>query len=238
MSIILSYCGWLRNPNHQLLDGLTLVYPRISRVSTIQKWRCRISQPSTLFRGMNMDEHPFPTFSGLHRSIRSSQLLVQQGSRIIPEGWRPASNWIGRRWCLTSMCPGHDFSGMGQSHSRTPRRDGPLEASKKGSHRNLQSCHFGIEMHEHDVSICCYEMTKTDEPWPLQEMRTLQIGGGMKNLICDWCQPNPELRYQYSFLQKLLTSKLIPNDYPDCGLGVYGLFLVPKLNSFLCLPRG
>ena len=36
----------------------------------------------------------------------------------------------------------------------------------------------------------------------------------------------------------LLTSKLILNDYPDYGLRVYGLLLVPKLNGFVCLPRG
>ena len=40
------------------------------------------------------------------------------------------------------------------------------------------------------------------------------------------------------FLHILLTSKLILNDYPDYGLRVYGLLLVPKLNGFVCLPRG
>ena len=44
--------------------------------------------------------------------------------------------------------------------------------------------------------------------------------------------------FWFTNYKKLLTSKLILNDYPDYGLRVYGLLLVPKLNGFVCLPRG
>jgi hypothetical protein len=42
----------------------------------------------------------------------------------------------------------------------------------------------------------------------------------------------------WQIVNSILTSKLILNDYPDYGLRVYGLLLVPKLNGFVCLPRG
>ena len=45
MGVIIKYGGWLRNPNHQLIDGK---HPtKFHRVSIIPNWWCRISQPST-----------------------------------------------------------------------------------------------------------------------------------------------------------------------------------------------
>ena len=52
------------------------------------------------------------------------------------------------------------------------------------------------------------------------------------------CEAPKIAKFVYNSNNYLVTSKLILNDYPDYGLRVYGLLLVPKLNGFVCLPWG